>query len=63
MNNEELGKTIKAARKQKRLTQVELSLLTEISQAKLSKVEAGLQSITLEQFLRIAKILKIKISI
>lgn len=59
MNREKLGKTIRAARQSRNLTQVQLAEKTGYARQTISRWEQGDQAITVEALVKILKVLRI----
>ena len=59
---EVLGKMIKAARKERNLTQEELGRLVGVQKAQISKLESSANSATIDTILRVFKALKAEIN-
>ena len=57
-----LGKMIKAARQERKLTQEELGLLVGVQRAQISKLESSANSATIDTILKVFKALKAEIS-
>lgn len=57
-----LGKLIKAARKERHLTQEELGRLVGVQKAQISKLESSANSATIDTILKVFKALKAEIS-
>ncbi len=57
-----LGKMIKAARQERRLTQEELGKLVGVQKAQISKLESSANSATIDTILKVFKALKAEIS-
>jgi HTH-type transcriptional regulator / antitoxin HipB len=57
-----LGKMIKSARKERRLTQEELGKLVGVQKAQISKLESSANSATIDTVLRVFKALKAEIN-
>ncbi len=57
-----IGNEIKKARKLKKLSQFELAELTGVDEKQIYRIEAGISSPKLENFLKIANVLNLKIN-
>jgi HTH-type transcriptional regulator/antitoxin HipB len=57
-----LGKMIKSARQERRLTQAELGKLVGVQKAQISKLESSANSATIDTILRVFKALKAEIN-
>ena len=57
-----LGKMIKAARKERKLTQEELGLLVGVQRAQISKLESSANSATIDTIIRVFGALKAEIN-
>jgi len=57
-----LGKMIKAARKERNLTQEELGLLVGVQKAQISKLESSANSATIDTIFKVFKALKAEIN-
>lgn len=61
ISRKDIGEEIKKARKAKKLSQFELAELTGIDEKQIYRIESGLSSPKLENFLKISDILELKI--
>ena len=59
---EVLGKMIKAARKERKLTQEELGRLVGVQKAQISKLESSANSATIDTILKVFKALKAEVN-
>jgi len=57
-----LGEMIKAARKERHLTQAELGKLIGVQKSQISRLEKNTKNVTIETILRVFKALKAKVS-
>lgn len=61
ISRKDIGEEIKKARKAKKLSQFELAELTGVDEKQIYRIEAGLSSPKLENFLKISNVLSLKI--
>lgn len=62
LNMDLLGKMIKAARKERQLTQEELGKLVGVQKAQISKLESSVNSATIDTIIKVFKALKAEIN-
>jgi len=63
MNREELGKLIQSRRKELKITQVDLALISEISTKQLSNIEQGKVSTTIDMLSKLCETLGLTIEL
>jgi len=63
MNRQELGKIIQSRRKELKITQVDLALVSEISTKQLSNIEQGKVSPTIDTLSKVCETLGLNIDI
>ena len=63
MNRQQLGKIIQQRRKELKLTQVDLALISEISTKQLSNIEQGKVSTTIDMLSKICETLGLSIEL
>jgi len=63
MNRQELGKIIQSRRKELKITQVDLALISEISTKQLSNIEQGKVSTTIDMLSKLCETLGLSIEL
>ena len=63
MNREQLGKIIQSRRKELKITQIDLALISEISTKQLSNIEQGKVSTTIDMLFKICETLGLSIEL
>ena len=63
MNRQELGKLIQSRRKELKITQVDLALISEISTKQLSDIEQGKVSTTIDMLSKLCETLGLTIEL
>lgn len=63
MNRKQLGKIIQSRRKELKITQVDLALISEISTKQLSNIEQGKVSTTIDMLSKICETLGLSIEL
>ncbi|NEW60065.1 helix-turn-helix transcriptional regulator [Sulfurovum sp. bin170] len=63
MNREKLGETIQSRRKELRITQIDLALISEISTKQLSNIEQGKVSTTIDTLSKLCETLGLSIEL
>ena len=63
MNRQELGNIIKSRRKELKITQIELALISEISTKQLSNIEQGKVSTTIDMLSKLCETLGLSLEL